>query len=202
MKFMLKIMRLHILSACCLVAATLFSSQAALAQSDTDRLREALRQAIAQQRALEDERTTLQGQIAEAQRNAANLKAQLDKAHADYKQAVDEFNKRLTERDDTLEKWKSAYDEAATVARTKDAERAQFESEAAAYKASTNSCRAKNQELAKTDHELVDELASVTFGDAALAREPALGLHRVQTQNKVQDYAYKILDQTEPTCAK
>jgi chromosome segregation ATPase len=198
----MKPMRLNILIVCCAFAAALLPGGAALAQSDTDRLREALRQAIAQQRALEDERTTLQNQIAEAQRNAANLKAQLEKSQAQYKQAVDEFNKRLAERDDTLEKWKSAYEEAATVARTKDAERAQFESEAAAYKASTNSCRAKNQELAKVDHELVDELASTTFGDAVLARDPALGLHRVQAQNKMQDYAYKILDQTEPTCAK
>jgi Skp family chaperone for outer membrane proteins len=199
----MKHMRIHILVACFAFAAALLQGSAAFAQSDTDRLREALRQAIAQQRALEDERTALQGQIAEAQRNAANLKAQLEKSQAQYKQAVDEFNKRLAERDDTLEKWKSAYDEAATVARTKDAERAQFESEAAAYKASTNSCRAKNKELAKTDQELLNELSSVTFGDAALAREPALGLHRVQAQNKMQDYTYKILDQTEPpSCVK
>jgi chromosome segregation ATPase len=173
-----------------------------MAQSDTDRLREALRQATAQQRALEDERTALQGKIADAQRNAANLKAQLDKAQAQYKTAVEEFNKRLAERDDTLEKWKSAYEEAATVARAKDAERAEFQSQATSYKASTNACRAKNLALAKLDHELVNELSSVTFGDTVLASEPALGLHRVQAQNKVQDYAYKILDQTEPTCAK
>jgi chromosome segregation ATPase len=195
-------MKLRTFTICCGVAATLLPGRATLAQSDDDRLRDALRQAIAQTRALEDERTALQGQLADAQRNAVNLKAQLDKAQAQYRQAVDEFNKRLAERDDTLEKWKSAYDEAATVARTKDAERAEFESQAATYKASTNSCRAKNLSLAKTDHDLLEELANQTFGEVVLAREPALGLHRVQAQNKVQDYAYKILDQTEPTCAK
>src|SRR6202012_5479353 len=127
--------------------------------------------------------------LADADRQRAAAKVEVDAAHAEVRQvrkeqreAIDEFNKRLAERDDVLEKWKAAYDEAATVARAKDAERAKFESEANAYKASTNSCRAKNQELAKTDHELVNELASVTFGDAALAREPALGLHRVQAQ--------------------
>ena len=32
------------------------------------------------------------------------------------REAVEEFNQRLAQRDETLEKWKSAYEEAATVA--------------------------------------------------------------------------------------
>ena len=59
----------------------------------------------------------------------------------EQREAVEEFNKRLTERDETLEKWKAAYEQAATVARSKDAERAKFEGEANTYKASTKGCR-------------------------------------------------------------
>jgi chromosome segregation ATPase len=195
-------MQIRILIICLVAAAALLPSSTAFAQSETDKLRDALRDAIAQQRALEDQRTALQGQIATAQRDNANLKAQVDKLQTQYRQVVDEFNKRLAERDDTLEKWKTAYEEAATVARTKDAERAEFESQATAYKASTKSCQVKNLALAKIDHQLLEDYSGQTFGEIALAREPVLGLHRVQAQNKVQDYAYKILDQTEPSCAK
>jgi hypothetical protein len=48
--------------------AILASSGVAFAQSETDRLREALRQAIAQTRTLEDERNALQAKLAGADR--------------------------------------------------------------------------------------------------------------------------------------
>jgi hypothetical protein len=48
---------------------------------------EVLRQAIAQTRALEDERTALQGKLASAERDKANLKAQVEGAQAKTKKA-------------------------------------------------------------------------------------------------------------------
>lgn len=178
------------------------SSGTASAQSETDRLREALRSATAQTRALEDQRTALQAKVADADREKAaakkevdDLKAQLKKADKEHRDAVDEFNQRLAERDETLEKWKSAYEEAATVARTKDAERAKFEGEATAYKASTKSCIAKNTLLVKAGKELVQRYKEVTIGDTIVAREPVLELRRVELQNQLQDTYDKFLDQ-------
>src|SRR5262249_55883628 len=140
-----------IISALCFATAV---STAVHAESETDRLREALRSATAQTRALEDQRTALQAKISEAEREKVNLRAQVDaskaraaQAEKDYRQAVQDFNSRLDERNQTLEKWKDAYEEAATVARTKDAERAKFEGESKAYKASFKSCTAKNTQL-------------------------------------------------------
>ncbi|MFX8934046.1 hypothetical protein ABTN02_20675, partial [Acinetobacter baumannii] len=52
----------------------------ALAQSEADRLREALRSATAQTRSLEDQRTTLQAQIAEITRARDALKAEVTAA--------------------------------------------------------------------------------------------------------------------------
>jgi len=143
------------------VCATMLS-QAAHADSDADRLREALRSTTAQLRQLEDERTALQAKVAGFDRERAAAKAQVDAAKAEVREirkeqreAVEEFNKRLTERDETLEKWKAAYEQAATVARSKDAERAKFEGEANTYKASTKGCVAKNGQLLKAGHELL-----------------------------------------------
>jgi chromosome segregation ATPase len=177
-------------------------SGVANAQSETDKLRDALRSATAQTRQMEDERTALQAKIAEAEREKTALKSQVDAAKAevrqvkkDYREAVDEFNKRLAERDETLEKWKAAYEEAATVARTKDAERAKFEGEANTYKASTKSAVTKNGELVRAGRDLLQRYKAVTIGDTIVAREPALGLRRVEIQNVIQDANDKILDQ-------
>jgi len=172
------------------------------ADSEADRLREALRSATAQVRQLEDQRAALQARVAAADREKAAAKAQVDAAKAEVRQvekqhreAVDEFNKRLAERDETLEKWKTAYEEAATVARTKDAERARFEGEANAYKASTKSCLAKNDAMFKAGQELLQRYQSVTIGDIMVAHEPMFGLRRVEIQNAIQDTKDKFLDQ-------
>jgi len=183
------------------VCATMLS-QAAHADSDADRLREALRSTTAQLRQLEDERTALQAKVAGFDRERAAAKAQVDAAKAEVREirkeqreAVEEFNKRLTERDETLEKWKAAYEQAATVARSKDAERAKFEGEANTYKASTKGCVAKNGQLLKAGHELLQRYQEVTIGDMILGREPVVGLRRVEIQNTIQDTRDKMLDQ-------
>ncbi len=193
-------MRIHI-HLVVIAAATLLSGSA-FAQSETDRLREALRSATMQTRALEDQRTALQAKLADADRDKAAAKAEIEAAKAqikkiekEHREAVDEFNQRLTERDQTLDKWKAAYEEAATVARSKDAERAKFESEATAYKASTKSCVAKNTLLVKAGKDLVQRYKEVTIGDTVVAREPVLELRRVELQNQLQDTYDKFLDQ-------
>ncbi|NEV02765.1 hypothetical protein [Bradyrhizobium uaiense] len=178
------------------------SSGTAFAQSETDRLRDALRTATAQTRALEDQRTALQAKVADADREKAaakkevdDLKAQLKKADKEHREAVDEFNQRLAERDETLEKWKSAYEEAATVARSKDAERAKFEGEATAYKASTKSCLAKNTLLVKAGKEMVQRYKDLTIGEIVVSREPMIQQRRVEIQNQLQESTDKFLDQ-------
>jgi chromosome segregation ATPase len=175
---------------------------AAHADAETDRLREALRSATVQMRQLEDQRTALQAKVADAERQTAAAKAQVAAARAEtraaekqYRDAVDEFNKRLAERDETLDKWKTAYEEAATVARDKDSARAKFEGEASAYKASTKNCVAKNDQLIKSGQDLLHRYQSVTIGDTIVAREPVLGFRRVEVQNAIQETNDKFLDQ-------
>jgi chromosome segregation ATPase len=174
----------------------------ARADVETDRLREALRSATAQTRALEDARALSQAKLADAEKEKAVLKAQIDAGKAEIKklekqqrEAVDEFNLRLTERDETLDKWKGAYEDAANVARAKDAERAKFEGEAIAFKASTKSCLAKNGQLMKVGREILQRYQEVNFGDMLVAREPLIGEQRIRIQNLLQDYNDKLLDQ-------
>jgi chromosome segregation ATPase len=194
---------MHNLAILFAVALTIVLPAVAHAQSsETDRLREALRSATVQLRSLEDQRAALQAKQAVAERDRDRLqkqsdafKAQVKDAEQAYQQAVEEFNQRLAERDESLEKWKSAYEEAATVARSKDAERAKFEGEATALKASNKSCEAKNVQLFKTSDEMLKQFKSMNLLDAIAAREPVFGIKRVELQNLLQDYRDKILDQ-------
>ena len=188
-----------------LAVAAVYCSEAR-ADAESDRLREALRSATMQTRQLEDQRAASQAKLAEAEKEKVALKAQIDAAKAEAKRlekqhrdAVDEFNQRLTERDETLEKWKSAYEEAATVARAKDAERAKFEGEATACKASTKSCQAKNAQLVNEGREIVNRYRKLTLGGALVATEPLTGIGRVDAQNFVQDSTDKLLDQKATT---
>lgn len=177
----------------------------AQAQSEIDRLREALRTATTQARALEDQRNALQAKVGQVERDNAALKVQVDTAKAevrqvkkDYREAVTQFNERLEERNQTLEKWKEAYAEAASVARTKDAERAQFEAEASNTKVSLKACTGKNQQLVKVGRELLAHYENVTLGDALLAQEPLIGIRRTQVENLLQDYAERVETETVP----
>ena len=182
-------------------ALTLLTSTAARSD-ESDRLREALRNATAQTRTLEDQRAGLQAKLTAAEQERDRLKkqnetfrSQVKEAEQSYRQAVKDFNDRLAERDESLEKWKSAYGEAATVARTKDAERARFESEAAALKISTKACQAKNVQLVKVGHDIVRQYEAMSPLEKLLDHDPVLGLQRVEHQNAAQDFRDKILDQ-------
>jgi chromosome segregation ATPase len=185
-----------------LVALLVALPALAHAQSETDRLREALRSATAQLRSLEDQRAALQARQAVAERDRDRLqkendafKAQVKDAEQAYQKAIEDFNQRLAERDETLEKWKGAYEDAANVARSKDAERAKSESEATALKASSKSCEAKNAQLFKASNEMLTYFKSMNLLDAIAVREPVFGIKRVELQNALQDFRDKILDQ-------
>jgi hypothetical protein len=185
-----------------LLAALLQPVSSAHAQSEVDRLRDALRTAQTQAKAAEDQRAALQAKQAEGERERERLRKQTEalrkqvkETEDSHRQAVEEFNQRLEERNETLEKWKAAYAEAATVARTKDAERAKFESEAGTYRANAKSCATRNVALAKVGQDLLMRYEELTIGDMMIAREPLTGLMRVNIQNFLQDQQDKILEQ-------
>jgi chromosome segregation ATPase len=185
-----------------IVALALMISATARADQEGDRLREALRTATAQARAAEDQRAALQAKLTSAEQERERLRkqneayrAQVKEAEQAYRQAVKDFNERLAERDDSLEKWKSAYGEAASVARAKDAERAKFETEASALKVSTKACEAKNVRLVKIADEVVTKYEAMNPFEKILDHDPVFGLKRVEHQNTTQDFRDKILEQ-------
>jgi chromosome segregation ATPase len=185
-----------------LIIVSTMQATIARADAESDRLREALRNATAQSRALEDQRAALQAKLTSAEQERERLKkqndtfrAQVKEAEQAYRQAVKDFNDRLAERDESLEKWKTAYGEAASVARTKDADRAKFESEVTTLRASTKACVAKNAQLVKVGTEFARQYEEMNVMEKLWHHEPVFGQKRVDHQNAAQDFRGKILEQ-------
>ena len=185
-------------------------SVAQAADSDTDnRLREALRNAIMQQRSLEDERAVLQAKQSQIEKENETLRAQLTEAQkgaAGQKgasaQEVSELQRRIAAQDETigqlntaLDKWRSGYNEALTVAKTKEAERAKLATDVDGLTQRATGCETKNAELFSIGNEILGRLEKVSLGDVLGAREPFIGFKRVELQNLVQDEQDKLLDQ-------
>lgn len=187
----------------------------ALAQSELEaRLRDALRQATAQARTLEDENARLKAQQSQLESQLALLQQQLEAAGRQtgdgdrsaeleraYRAAVEEFNQRLQqERDqvtrtlEAMEKWKAAYNEALSVARSREAERERLAGRLQAAAEREAVCREKNEALFTLGNEILDRWQSTGWADMLAAKEPFLGLKRVELENLAQDDADRLLD--------
>lgn len=185
-----------------LFSVSVLASTPAFAQSETDRLREALRSATGQVRALEDQRAAIQAKQVEADRERERLRTQMQTLRAQlrdseqaYRQAVKDANDRIAERDQVLEQWKTQYGEAATVVHTKEDALAKATADAANFKASNKACEAKNAELVKLSQGIVARYKEMNPLEKILDHEPVFGLKRVEHQNEVQDYQDKIISQ-------
>ncbi len=208
------------------VAAITLVAWPVSAQTDLEtKLRDALRAATAQVRSLEDERATLlakQSQLEselkslkeQGSPNAANqaVAAQYERIFAEreqaYKTAVDEFNVRLQEeRDQALriqeaaQKWKAAYNEATAALKAKEGERQSLAVQVAASSEQIERCQTQNQDLFKLSSEILERYRNVGVGDVITAREPFLGLKRVELENQMQDYDDRLLDNRFDTAA-
>lgn len=212
---------MRLLSFPTLVAAALIAlapAHAVAQESTEERLREALRSATIQQRALEDERTRLQAQNAEYERLIQALQAEVaarpDPAavaamEVDFNSRLetkteaisqlgghlDQLRGNLGQLSENLENWKAAYEEAANIARTTEAARAQLEAQNVVLTERATSCEVKNAELFNVGNEILDRYSGVSLADTLAIREPFVGFKRVELQNLVQDYQDKLLDQ-------
>jgi chromosome segregation ATPase len=168
------------------------------------RLREALRNAIGQARALEDERNRLQARVTKAEADATKLKADNTDLSAKLKESRDKrkeerelFEKLLIERDETLEKWKSAYEEAANVARAKESERAKLDAEVKTLTPALEASRKRNAELQEIAREILRKYEDFGLREALSRAEPVFGLGKVRAESNAQEYRNKVLDRKE-----
>lgn len=194
------------------LAPVLLAAGAAHASSEEDQLREQLRQTVLQLRELQDNQASagaqqsgatqqvdaLKKELAAAKaklrsggasaRRLKELQDSLDKAKAD----ADQANQALQQTQAQLAQYKDAYAKAADQVRDLTGERDRLQASLAKADATWSACQAKNVKLYLLSHQILDAYAKVSLGDVMVAREPFLGLKRVQLENAVQDDEDKI----------
>ncbi|HEY4352474.1 MAG TPA: hypothetical protein VGN31_14680 [Paraburkholderia sp.] len=206
---MRKPMRKRLLSVAsgCVSAALLCASLPVHAQSGSldDRLRAQLRSTVEQLRQLQDTQAQLQADKASAEQ-------QRDKALADLKAAQGEIDaakgksgaqeqaerslasERASHAKDSSEltKVKAAYDALLAESHTQDAQRKQAQGELKARDTQLQTCQAKNVQLYKVGHEILDAYEHVDLGTFMKTRQPFAESARVKYDEIAQQYGDQL----------
>ena len=182
----------------CVMAGTAF------AQSSDDpqaRLRAALREATVRIRQLEVENATLQAKQAELQRGsqAAGQKASeaekgLQALRGRQAAELAALQKATEGQKETLDKWQTAYKEAASTAQARDADAKRMEAALTALRQQNRLTEEKNTKLYQLGRELLDLYENKSVLDVVGTAEPVTKLKRVEYENVVQDYEDKLRD--------
>jgi hypothetical protein len=193
----------------CAVATAMGSGAARAADSGTEaRLREALRSATSQLRALEDERAKWQASDAEQKRELESLRNQLaaapkapppSRASGRCLEDLQSCQVEQVEHAATAAKLKeslarcevAARDAAAAAHSQDETEQARVKAAAADMASLTErgrSCETKNARMYRVAKEILDQLWKSGGG------EPILGLKRVEVENFAQDAEDKLLE--------
>jgi chromosome segregation ATPase len=144
--------------------------------------------------ALEQETKALKARNAALDKQAAQDKATAEKTTADLEGKLADSKKQVILYQEALEKWKTGYQKAAEIARTKEEERAKLADQTIIDRRDIADLQRKNIALFNTANEILDRYESYSLGKALSAREPFIGTTRVKVENLVQGYKDKILD--------
>ena len=196
-----------------LIAGAALAAPGAWAQDATvnDRLRDLLRQTIAELRAAQDnaaslqaqldsatkQRDALQQQLAAAQAKPAAAPAAPDTGREQALQAAQTAARanaaQLAQAAVTLQRWQKAYQEAAVIAREKDAADRADKQGLRQVHAELDVCIAENTHLISTAEDILHLYETPQWNTLLIANHDRLiGLARVKLQNTVQDYEDKL----------
>jgi chromosome segregation ATPase len=194
-------------------------SSTAASTTDT-RLREALRDTVAQLRDAQNQNFTLQTAQAQSEKDNADLKAKLqadddqikalttqavtqkaasDQSIADLNGQVADLTGQTQRLTDAIKQWKDAYNQVAQLQAATEAQRVQFAAKAAAAQRLVDDRESKNFELYKVGSEILNRYEQFSLGEALEAKEPFIGLTRIKLENLVQDYNQRLLDHVVTT---
>jgi predicted nucleic acid-binding Zn-ribbon protein len=198
----------------CLAAAMLLALPAARAQDNAEaRLRDALRRTTIELRGLQDSQAALQASADQAKQQRDDLQKQVDALtakladaakSAQSEQEIAQLRAALQSQQDQnkvlqsgLQRWQGAYQQAAEVARAKDAESKTLGTRSKELDGKLGVCTAANGKLIAVADDILHLYRTQDFRSLLLGSyEPLLGLKKVELQNTVQSYEDRILDQT------
>lgn len=185
---------------CAAVAAGPARAQEATAES---RLRDALRQTTIQLRALQDNQAALNAQLDQLKQERDSLQQQLEAAKnaprppdaelGQLRAAVAALQQQNAALQAGLQKWQGGYQQAADLARAKDAESRQLGGALQQQTTRLGVCTTTNGKLIAVANDILHLYRTQSFRSLLLGSyEPLLGFKKVQLENLVQDYEDKI----------
>jgi len=194
----------------CLIAG-LGAAGHAYGQTNEERLRDALRQSVAQMRAAEDQAAQAQADLQKAQQDRAALQAQLDAANAKLAQAkpaappadLARLNEALAATRQqaaalqaALVKNRSAYTDLAGKAQAQETQDQILSRGLQGQTHALESCKAENTQLIALGEDILHLYQTQDFrGLLIRSYEPFIGTAKVRLENLVQDYDDKIRNQ-------
>jgi len=173
------------------------------------RLREALKNATLQFRAVEAERTNLQTantaltedkrvlteRFETLRKQTVAERATSEKAMAALKAETAAQEAEVARLKEALEKAESAGKQTAALAAAKETERARLAADLLVFERKVADRETKNLALFKLGTEILARYEKFSLGEALAAREPFVGTMRTKLENLAQDYQDKLLDQ-------
>ncbi len=193
-----------------LTAALVVAQQARADETNEDRLRDALRQAVTQMRAAQDQAAQAAADAQRAQSAQAAVQVQLDAANAKLaaqpaippadlqrmKDALAAAQAQNAALQAGLAKWQAAYNTAAELARAKDEESQRAGAGLKADIKALDTCKAENAKLIDTAETILHLYQTQDFRSILLrSYEPFIGTAKVTLENTVQAYDDAIHDQ-------
>ena len=169
------------------------------------RMRDQLKEAVTQVRQLQIENASLKTELAKtATAPAVVATPQADPAELDaVKAALQEqtvraaaFESQIGQAKKTLAQWQQSYEQAATLARARDADAKKFEALHRTVATHVDTCEKNNATLVLISDELLDRYKNKGVIESVRDREPILGLHRLQLERLAQEYHARIVDAT------
>jgi hypothetical protein len=196
---------MRILSVAILAAVVAVPRLAAADAATEARLRDALRSATTQLRAAEDDRAKAEAASAALKKELEGVTVQLAAAKrvpaksarcVEDERKVDELGRKLAEQQAAATAAQQQLQSAASAAsRSLDEERAHQQAEVAALREKLAASETRNGRIYQVGRDIIDWLSRKGFGEALAAREPFLGLKRVELENVAQDFEDKLLEQ-------
>lgn len=191
----------HAMIAAGLAGGLLFAATGAGAQSIEDKLRSQLRSTTQELRQLQDNQTQLQADktAAEQQRDQAlaqvkDLQTQLaaakgqSGAEAEARRALAEERASHTRDTQQLAKYKTSYEDLLAVTKTRDAQRTQLQNDVKTRDTQLQTCEAKNADLYRVGHEILQAYEHVGLGTFLSSRQPFAESARVKYDDIAQRY--------------
>lgn len=194
----------------CALALPLATAQAA-DDDQLDRLKAALRDSVSALRDAQDEnaqltakQTELTAQLAAKQQEIDKLKAQQagSAATASQTAAAEAATKQLQDQLDqaqlALKKWEDGYNEAATIARAKNAEARDLGQRYNRAAGLLTQCSAMNDKLEALGGEMLGKIGHCSFGDFLGSHEPVTQIYKARMEQLKEGYAATLRDQKFP----